>query len=374
MFSKGALKTSYIAIAVIVIIVIAAIAIYFTTMPTPTPTTPKLTTPTSPIPTTPTPTLTIVKKTWRIGTLDPGTTGYKVTAFVVDVLSKEMPHIDFSVMPYHSAAAYTKAFALGELDWIYGTDYNIAQLYKRIGPFKGFEPKKLPVQVLITFDCEKFILTTPEKAKHIKSWRDLDGKNVFLLPAGYITHDTLKFIFSLLNIKVNHVEVDFKMVADALQAGTIDATAGYVMAKVAPPPWLQQAEMAIDLVPVNPSEDEIKAIEKAGFKIVEVNVTAAFSKIRGKLLSIPHFIGYQCGTDISEDDVYKVIKTIEANIKALAKLDSSFSVAAEDFVGLQVTAVKTFLAYHPVPIHPGLAKYLKEKGVWDPAWDRLVAK
>ena len=57
MYSKGALKTSYIAIAVIVIIVIAAIAIYFTTMPKPTPTTP------TPTPTTPTPTLTTPPRT-----------------------------------------------------------------------------------------------------------------------------------------------------------------------------------------------------------------------------------------------------------------------------------------------------------------------
>jgi len=27
-----------------------------------------------------------------------------------------------------------------------------------------------------------------------------------------------------------------------------------------------------------------------------------------------------------------------------------------------------------VPIHPGLAKYMREKGVWDPKWDSRVAK
>ena len=25
------------------------------------------------------------------------------------------------------------------------------------------------------------------------------------------------------------------------------------------------------------------------------------------------------------------------------------------------------------PIHPGLAKYLREKGVWDPKWDSKIA-
>ena len=27
-----------------------------------------------------------------------------------------------------------------------------------------------------------------------------------------------------------------------------------------------------------------------------------------------------------------------------------------------------------VPIHPGLAKYMREKGVWDSKWDSRVAK
>jgi hypothetical protein len=25
-------------------------------------------------------------------------------------------------------------------------------------------------------------------------------------------------------------------------------------------------------------------------------------------------------------------------------------------------------------VHPGLAKYLKEKGLWNPEWDKYIAK
>jgi hypothetical protein len=27
-----------------------------------------------------------------------------------------------------------------------------------------------------------------------------------------------------------------------------------------------------------------------------------------------------------------------------------------------------------IPVHPGLAKFLKEKGVWDPQWDKYIAR
>jgi hypothetical protein len=41
--------------------------------------------------------------------------------------------------------------------------------------------------------------------------------------------------------------------------------------------------------------------------------------------------------------------------------------------GFQVEGVKSSIAYG-IPVHPGLAKYLKEKGLWNPEWDKYIAK
>ena len=40
--------------------------------------------------------------------------------------------------------------------------------------------------------------------------------------------------------------------------------------------------------------------------------------------------------------------------------------------GMQVRGVESSVDY--VEIHPGLAKYMREKGVWNAKWDSRVAK
>ena len=54
------------------------------------------------------------------------------------------------------------------------------------------------------------------------------------------------------------------------------------------------------------------------------------------------------------------------------KADKAFSQIAKDMPGFQRRGVTA--AANLVPIHPGLAKYMREKGVWDAKWDSKVAK
>jgi hypothetical protein len=49
----------------------------------------------------------------------------------------------------------------------------------------------------------------------------------------------------------------------------------------------------------------------------------------------------------------------------LAKLEPAFAPLAQDFAGYQVLAIRSI---PEVPVHPGLAKFLKEKGLWDSSW------
>ena len=50
---------------------------------------------------------------------------------------------------------------------------------------------------------------------------------------------------------------------------------------------------------------------------------------------------------------------------ALAKSDPGFGPMAKDFVGMQVQGIK---ANPAIPVHPGLAKFLKEQKAWDDKW------
>jgi uncharacterized protein len=50
---------------------------------------------------------------------------------------------------------------------------------------------------------------------------------------------------------------------------------------------------------------------------------------------------------------------------------ASFTQIGQDMAGFQKRAVEATFEY--VPIHPGLAKYMREKGVWDKKWDSKIA-
>ena len=72
-----------------------------------------------------------------------------------------------------------------------------------------------------------------------------------------------------------------------------------------------------------------------------------------------------------EEDVYRMLQIIEENAAELAKADAGFAQIAEDMAGMQVRGVESSVDL--VPIHPGLARYMREKGVWDAEWDSRIA-
>ena len=90
-----------------------------------------------------------------------------------------------------------------------------------------------------------------------------------------------------------------------------------------------------------------------------------------KVIELPFYYGFNVGLDVPADDVYKMLNIIEKNAADLAKTDPAFSEIAKDMKGFQKRGVES--SWELVPIHPGLAKWMREKDVWDKKWDAKVA-
>jgi TRAP-type uncharacterized transport system substrate-binding protein len=73
-----------------------------------------------------------------------------------------------------------------------------------------------------------------------------------------------------------------------------------------------------------------------------------------------------------EEDVYKMLKIIEEKADELVNQDPIYRQIQEDMVDIQVRGIKATIDF--VPVHPGLAKFLKEKGAWDSNWDDRIAQ
>lgn len=310
------------------------------------------------------------KKMLRWGTPDPVSFYYKASAFIADFLRRGMPDYDLTIYPYVSTTANVKSFLVGDLETVYVAEPGFRDLYSFTKAYKGFEPnvKKMPVQGVWLYTMETHILTLPEHKDKYRSWADLDGKKIFMTTAGYMNHiNIFRAMKDICGLNITHVEVDSSKVADALRAGTIDATASYTTALVSVASWIKMLDVASPLQGVNPTPEQIKKLTAAGFQPVAIDMKKAYTRDLGveQLYGVPFYFGQGFGLDLSEDGAYKILKVLEASAGDLVKLEAGFGPLAKDFAGFQVLGVRSI---PEVPVHPGLAKYLKEKNLWDPAW------
>ena len=80
---------------------------------------------------------------------------------------------------------------------------------------------------------------------------------------------------------------------------------------------------------------------------------------------MPILFGYNVRSDMSGAVVYKMIKAFYDKRDELVKIDPGFTPMAKDFVGMQVSGIN---ANPQIPVHAGLAKFLKEHKAWDDKW------
>jgi len=310
------------------------------------------------------------KYVFRWGCANPGSYYYKASAFMADFLRRGMPDYDLTIYPYVSTTANIKSFLVGELESVYAAEPGFGKLYAFKKPFKGFQPnvKQMPVQGLWLYTMETHILTLPKNKDKFRTWEDLNGKKIFMTKAGYMNHiNIFRAMEDICGLDVTHVEVDMSKVADALRKRTIDATAAYTTATVSLASWIKVLDVASPLQGVNPTPPQIKKLTAAGFTPAKIDMKKAYTRDLGvgELYGVPFYFGQHFGLDFPEDAVYRILKVLEKSVNNLVKLEAGFGPLAKDFAGFQVLGIKSI---PEVPVHPGLAKYLKEKGLWDSSW------
>jgi uncharacterized protein len=309
----------------------------------------------------------------RWGTPPVGTAGHKAMVTLANILNKEMPEYRISVLPTAGAIATVKGFATNELDAFYGSDVAFHELATDSARFKGFKAqvKRQPMQSFWSNTIEVGLAVHSRNKDKIKSWADLAGKRVFTGPLPFDTRAQTERALNTLGVKFNYLQVDLATVGSQLESGAIDAMSIYTGSESAPPPWLAEASLAADWAVLNPSQNEIEALKKKGFSVVEVAPKVFNRNVHAeKVIEFPFYYGFDVGANVPEADAYKILTIVEKHATELAKLDPTFAQIAKDMKGFQRRGVESSVDL--VPIHPGLAKWMREKGVWDSKWDAKV--
>ena len=312
----------------------------------------------------------------RWGTGPVGSSGHKALVVLANILNKEMSEFRITVLPYPGAVGTVKGFATGEMDGYYGSEVALNELAADSGRFRGFKDK-IKIQPVQSFWCYTLDVGVAIKASDrdtIKSWADLTGKPVYTGPLPFDTRLHLENALAAAGVKHVYKQVDLSTAGSQLNSGAIKGMLIYAAGGETQAPWIAEASLAVDWVALNPNPDEIAKLKAAGFATEEVD-PAHFHKKQDvkKVTLLPFYWGFDLGLSVSTDEMYKMLTVIEQHADELAKADPSYKqIGGGKMAAFQKQALES--TYKLVPIHPGLAKYLKAKNQWDPKFDSHVAK
>lgn len=309
------------------------------------------------------------RKSLRWASTQPGSYGYSIAAGMVKLVENALGgEYTITVQPYASPTVAMKAVMDGNGEIAYTADIGMTQFSERIGGFKDYKPLKPELaHTWYAYPMESMMAVAAKDADKFKCWKDFSGKPVFYTQAGFMNWLNWQRIHKALGTDFKHVQIDLKSNADALQAGTIVGSATYTTAGKSLASYWKETEIRMDIRVVNPCPDEIEKIKAAGLAVVEVDPKGAFSKDVGpsKLFGVPILFGYNARLDIPEDLVYRLVNAVYKERDNLVKVDAGFTPMAKDFIGMQTQGIN---ANPQIPVHPGLAKFLKEHKAWNDKW------
>jgi uncharacterized protein len=309
----------------------------------------------------------------RWGTSAVGSSGHRALVNLAATLNELQDEFEITVLPMPGAIMTVRGYALGEIEGYYGADIAFEEFATSSGRFEGFreQAEREPVQSFWTFSMETGLAIRADVQDEVREWRDLTGRRVFTGPRPWDTRANLERSMAVVGVGHEYVELDLGIVGSQLEGGQIDAFKIYTAGEADIAPWIAETELSARIVVLNPSEEEQELLQQAGLGITTVSPDVFQTDVGvDEVLLVPFYYGFHLGPEVSEEDMYRLLVLIEEHANELAQADPAFTQIAENMPEMQRRGVTS--AIGDVMVHPGLARYMRERGVWDDAWDEHV--
>jgi len=311
------------------------------------------------------------RKTIRWGSSRAGSAGYVVLFGVAKVVNDRAPELYIEAVPTGGSIASQRMMARGELDGAYSGTWNLLDMHLNRGPYEKspYPPQAIkPYQTWYSYFTQQFVITKSDRTD-IKSWRNLIGKKVCVPFPGTAVFEVPKAAFSAMGIwdKIKVVDLALGGIPDALNMGTIDAVVSYANGGVLAP-WVAEVDSRCKIKLVNPTPEDQEIVKKVpGYITAPLDTKKVFSQDVGvaQAFTICDYYGFHIGKNLSLDHGYKLFKILIENAKEIEKVHAMMRDYARDPLGMQVKAIGSI---PKIPVHPGVAKYLREKGLWQKEW------
>lgn len=289
----------------------------------------------------------------RFGTSSVGSTFYTMAVGAGEVITKHSG-INVTVEPLGGSSANVFGIGADKIDFAIANSYAAYTGYNGIAPFK----KKVDLRLLLQGEpTTRYILV--RKDSGIKTPKDLEGKTIIAkrraLPELEIVMNAMIKAFDLDKSKINTVATtNTGEASEALRSGTVHA----VMMPFALDGSAQVEEPMRDgiadfLYLTKEQRDKVlKLLPPTFYAATAKKGTFTNQSKDAYVFSLNTYVLARPG--VSEETVYKVAKALFDNTKELST-----------YHGTAGNWTKERAVQKPaLPFHPGVIKYLKEKGLW----------
>ena len=253
-----------------------------------------------------------------------------------------------------SGASVANAQLIGTGDADFALLQNDIAFYAYNGVTLGaFKDKPIKNMGAIFTIYPELIHVVVTKASGIRTVRDLKGKKVVLGPQGSGTEANALQILEAYGMKESDIKaerIDAAAAADQLKDGRVDAaffTTGMGSAVIVD----SFISGKVALAPVAGSEAE--AMKKKYPFYTSVKVPANTYKDQAETTTVAVMAMMVARSDLPEDLVYRFTKAIFDDLK---QFHAAHSAATH-------LTLETALSGNPIPLHPGAARFYKEKGI-----------
>jgi TRAP transporter TAXI family solute receptor len=291
----------------------------------------------------------------QLGSASLGSTGYVIVETLSAIINKYSdPKLRTSSMSTAGGAENMALLGEGFIDFGQTTsaDWHPA--------LNGLKPYKKPVKAYQMFS---YMVWTPvpivRADSGIKSIADFAGKRISTGSSGGSATRLWKALLDAAGVldKVEFVATGgWRGTYDAFRQNSIDITSA-ILTTGKPSPLVNELESSVKLNVIDVPADLLEAARKKNPGVLTYDLTPDKWKTVTKPMPVPAYAGILAAHPrIDADTAYNMTKTIYEGITKAKKVPKLLENVHLDFA--------TKYLMRDIPVHPGAAKFFKEKGAW----------
>lgn len=297
---------------------------------------------------------------YRVTSIAPGMSPFVVNTAIAKLVSKHVPDTELQVRATGAATKHFVEAAKGKVDFLFSSPTLNWLAVNNIGPYKKIkDAPELEKQIGMIFSYQMgpyHYITRADSG--IEKLEDIKGKKVFAgPPGGAATTVVTRNIKQATGLEAQtDYEVQKFGFDAAIQAFQDDKIDVIVLPTNIPSPPVEQFALTKKIRFINIPMDKVKVPAATGGTKNEVPADAYGDNQVNTEVSHTHgaLVNFSAGMHVDEEVVYQITKAIWDNIGELHKTAKWME---------NVITLDNALQIIPGRLHPGAARYYKEKGI-----------